>query len=53
MIFPIGAVFGSLVGAASCRNFGRRMTMIYCDLIATSSMFIKDPETCKKTAMDP
>ena len=34
VIFPIGAIFGSLIGAASCRNFGRRMTMIYCDLIA-------------------
>lgn len=34
IIFPIGAIFGSLIGAASCRNFGRRMTMIYCDLIA-------------------
>ena len=31
----IGAVSGSLVGAASCRNFGRKMTMDpYCDLIA-------------------
>lgn len=34
IVFPIGAIFGSLIGAASCRNFGRRMTMIYCDLIA-------------------